>query len=405
MNGPSHIKLVTLAFQALRRMPAGARREFEAAMRETCMLPDVHAIPILEGRRGAWRRYLPPRIQPFNFQISDRSPRAYLPPLGFFIRKVVACIRSADVAEAGRYAGVFSHYLGDFAEPAHYYELDVGRLAPPPAHMKNCNYHMMLEGIGSGLRRVKHRPALLGASGGELEFRLGGRFAALRAESVAAVLPMLRSIYRRRSARASKVFDGVMASASRVLADFCHSCWCVGAKEYDEGELDALRACDLRDVLPQDYDVEFNFSQVPLVDVITLEPYGCSEPFRLYSRRGRRKAARAVGGICTIPHALPLKGTTPSATLVYRLPRGTYSEFRATAGLLAGPERQAKCRFEVRADDRRLYRSRWMRPGDLAEPVEVDVTRCKLLALKVHTDGSTDRLAYPIWGEPVLRKP
>ncbi len=29
--------------------------------------------------------------------------------------------------------------IGDFSQPAHYYELDIPKLLPPPKNMTNCN--------------------------------------------------------------------------------------------------------------------------------------------------------------------------------------------------------------------------------------------------------------------------
>jgi len=368
------------------------------------MLPDEVAIPLLEGKRGPWRRYFPASLPRFNFEIGARCARAYFPASGFFLRKVLACLRRGEAGEAGRFAGVFSHYLGDFAEPAHYYELDVGRLMPPPPHMANCNFHMMIEGIESGVESLRHKPRLLGAKAPELLFLLEGRLAALHATAVASVLPMLRCIYRRRNADASKTFDRVMREAARVLADVCHTAHCVAEKDFDARQLASLRVCDLRQAEPWDFDVEFNFGQKPLIDAITVQTYGRAEPFRLRVKQGRRTVTQTIGGICAIPHALPLRGTAMRSMLHYRLPRDTYARFEATVGLLAGRRPQARCVFEVRADGRRLYRGPQTGEGDAAACVALDVTGCRDLKLIVHTDGSTDRLAYPVWGEPRLVK-
>jgi len=404
VNGPSHNRLVTLALQSLSSCEGGPCRHFADGMYETCMLPDAQAIPLLRGEGGSWRKYLPPVVPPFNFQIPGRRARAFFPPLKFFIRNVAGSLRRGDAAEAGRFAGVFSHFLGDFSEPAHYYELDIGRLLPPPAHMTNCNFHVMIESIESTVRSLQHRPGLLGTSLAEVEFVLESRLAALHGRSVAAVVPMARAIYARKNRNASKVFNGVMRESAEVLADFCHAAHCVARGKFPPAQVAGLRVFDLRRAEPEVCDVEFNFGQRPLVDSITRKTCGRAEPLRLYRRRGRRKVAEEVAGICVIPHALPVAGVTFSATLMYRLPEGTYATLETTVGLLAGESRQAACRFEVTADNRRLYRSRQFKPGEVAERLVLDLNGCRELGLAVYTDGSTDKLAYPIWGEPRLIK-
>lgn len=402
MNEPSHHKLVELALQCQPR--AAVPAEFGAAVHATCLWPDEHAIALLTGQGGPWRRYFPRRNPRFNFEIRARSFRPFLPKLGFFIRSVVACLRRGEIEEAGRFAGVFSHYLGDFAEPAHYYELDIGRLLPPPEDMVNCNYHFMIEAIESGRMRLAHTPRLLGESAGEFQFRLEGRFMALHARGVAAVLPMVKAIYERRNDRASRVFDGVMTDAAAILADFIHTARAVAAREFEPAAAATLSTCDLRAIGPHTFDVEFNFGHAPLLDAVTIENFGRARPFRLRRPRGRRTGAEVVPGICAVPHALPLEGASLSSELHYRLPRGVFDCLSALVGLQADHARQAACRFEVLVDGRLAHTTDWRTPASEAVPVRVGVAGARDLRLRVVTDGSTDKLAFPIWGEPQLIK-
>jgi len=68
--------------------------------------------------------------------------------------------------------------------------------------------------------------------------------------------------------------------------------------------------------------------------------------------------------------------------------------------------RQAPCRLEVWADGRAAFRSPMLTPQDAARVVRVNVERCRRLRLRAVTDGSTDKLAYAVWGFPrLLRGP
>ncbi|HUU58667.1 MAG TPA: NPCBM/NEW2 domain-containing protein [Phycisphaerae bacterium] len=404
MNGPGHNKVVSLAFQCLPRRKAAIWEPLQAHAAETCMLPDQHAIDLLEGRGGPWRRYYPQAKPINNFLVPGRDLRRLLPPTRFYARRVIANLRKGDLPEAGRFAGVFSHYLADFAQPAHYYELDVPRLLPAPRNMANCNLHRMIEDIESTVERISYRARLLGASLAEFVFRFEGRLAKLHEMAVAAIVPMLTQIYRRRNDRAAKVFDGIVAETARVFADFCYSACALAAGDLPNRVTAPLASCDLREIAPHAFDVEYNHGYRPLVDAITVGNYERAQPLRLLVRRRGRAAAEVVTGICVIPHALPVGGATAPAMLEYRLPAGTFRRFEASVGLLAAVERQAKCRFEVVADGRCVYRSGFLTAKDAARPVRVDVGGVRRLRLLARSDGSTDKLAYAIWAAPRLHK-
>jgi hypothetical protein len=86
------------------------------------------------------------------------------------------------------------------------------------------------------------------------------------------------------------------------------------------------------------------------------------------------------------------------------LPKNTFRRFTAIAGLYADVEKQAKCRLEIAIDGASVFRTKMLTPKDVAKRVDIDISRCRQLRLLAVTDGSTERLAYPIWGEPTLRK-
>ena len=405
MNQHDHHAIVRLAFSSLRDRADAGLLALQERIAESCMLPDEVAIPLLEGKDGHWRRYFPRVLPKFNFEHDQRDLHALLPVNGFYVREIIRALRRQDYDSAARFLGVYSHYIGDFTQPAHHYELDIGLLLPPPAVMRNCNYHRMLEDVEATVTTLRRRPCLLGSSPHELLFRLPARYAALFERSVAAVIPMTRAIYRGQFETASRVMDRIVLDSAALFADFCCTVWAIAQRRFRASDLRRLQACDLRNIPPSAYDAEFNFSHRPLIDAVSVAEYGPATRFALfYPRPGDQPAAIAVNGVCVIPHALPLPGVPLGAMLEYRLPRDVFSRFEADVGLLAGETRQAACRFEVLADGRSLFSSPSLKPGDCALHVALDIARCRKLRLTVTTDGSTDKLAFPIWAEPRLLK-
>ncbi len=400
MNGPEHHAIVKLALAALPEWAAACWGPLEVEVVGTCMLPDQKALALLRGETGPWRHYFPRRAWKLHFDGAQADWRAAAPDSRFYLSRTVAALRRGDLVEAARYAAVYSHWIADFAQPAHHYDLEIATLFPPPPAMRNCEYHRMIEDIPSDVARLRHRPGVLGCSQAEALFRLSGRYEALFRKSVAALVPMVRAIYRRRHAPATRLLNGLVADAAALFADFCCTAQALAEGAVPPADRRRLAACDLRDLAPDRYDVEYNFGHRPLVDWITVESYGRAQPLALHRAGG---AVEAVPGICTIPHALPLASVEPVAWLEYRLPPGAFSRFTCEAGTLAGiARRQASATFEVRLDGRCLCSSGLLAPGAPAVALTADVRGGKVLRLHVRSDGSTDNLAYPVWGRPRL---
>ncbi len=399
MNTHDHQALVRLGMSALRAAGERDVDALEAGCLDTCMYPDQFAIRLLEGKSGPWRKYFPAERLKFNFQQDMRDLHGLMPKNRFYIRQALRHLRAGDVSEAARFLGVYSHYVGDFAQPAHYYELHIANLLPPPAHYRNCNYHRMLEDVCSTVTTPRRRARLLALSPPDLEFRLTAPYGALHARAMAAVVPMLRSVYRRNHPHAVRALNPVVQAAGELFGDACLTILRIARGDFTPREASALRCCPLHTLPPNAFDAEFNFSQRPLVNWITRETYGRAERFRL---RYAPDDIRTVDGVCVIPHALPGEGISLSSMMEYHLPRGVFGRFEADVGLLAGVDRQAKCRFEVELDGRAAFQSPWAGPGDPAGHVVLDVEGVRRLRLLTPTDGSTDRLAFPIWASPRL---
>ena len=192
MNENGHNRLVRLAVGSLKGADAEFWQPLADSIAAACMDPDVYAIRLYEGKTGPWRKYFPPGgRQASPFFIPGRDFRRLLPKFGFYINKVVRLLRKGDLAQAARYAGIASHYIADFSQPAHFYELDSVRLMPPPSDFANLNPHQNIEMINATIERIGHTPAVLGANAGEFLFRLEGRLAQQHRLSMGSIVPML----------------------------------------------------------------------------------------------------------------------------------------------------------------------------------------------------------------------
>ena len=402
MNGPEHNVIVTLGLQALPDWAAEIWQPMAEDVLGSCMLPDQKAIALLRGETGPWRRYFPKRAWRLHFDAPQSDWRAAAPDTRFYLRRIVSNLRKGDRREAARFAGVYSHWIADFAQPAHHYDLEIATLLPPPASMRNCEYHRMVEDIPSTVSQLRYRPRVLGRSQAECLFRLSGRYEALFRKSVAALIPMTRAIYRRRHAPATRLLNGLVHDAAALFADFCCTALVLAGTPLPGADRRRLSTCDLREVAPDLCDVEYNFGHMPLRDWITVESYGRARPLSVYRGEGDAVVEEPVRGICTIPHALPLETVEPVAWLEYRLPKATFARFHCDAGLLSGIARQAAATFEVSLDGRRVCDSGLLTPGQPAVALEADVRGGRKLRLHVRTDGSTDKLAYPVWAKPRL---
>jgi len=402
MNGPEHHAIVKLALDSL---PPWAALHWQPLLPDilgSCMLPDQKAIPLLRGETGPWRHYFPKRAWKLHFNGAQADWRAFLPDSRFYLRHVVANLRKGDMQEAARFAAVYSHWIGDFSQPAHHYDLEIAILLPPPPSMRNCEYHRMIEDIPSTVKTMRYRPQVLGRTQPECLFRLAGRYEKLFHDSVAALIPMTQAIYDRRHAPAVKLLNALVVDSAALFADFCCTAQALADRRVPATDQRRLATCDLGALAPDRFDVEFNFGHKPLRDWITIESYGQARPLALYHQTGDRIRSRKVTGYCTIPHALPLETVEPEAWLEYRLPPGVFERFDCEVGLLAGIERQAPSHFEVLLDGRCATKSPVLLPGQPAVHLTADVRGVRTLRLRVETDGSTDKLAYAVWGQPRL---
>jgi hypothetical protein len=360
------------------------------------------AVPLLNGEDGSWRRFFPTEPPRHSFEKRGASARAHFFDHRFYIEGVLKLLRAGDVQGACRFLGVFSHYLGDFAEPAHYCEREITLLVPPPPGRLNCNSHRMIEDISSRITEHSYRPRPLGDTAGTLILRLEGRLRQLYERAMATPVPMLQALYADDTAAASRLSDRVVAETVEVMGDVFHSLWCIHRDGWTGEERDKLSRCRLDMLEPVAYDVEFNYGCRPIRGAISVDQIGSAVPLRLNIATDDATTMLKVEGLCVVPHALPIEGTQYRATLDFDLPPGAFERFTCTAGLLADFPPQATCRFLVRGDDHLIHESPPLTSGDPAEPINVDISGTRRLRLAVYTDGSTDKLAFPIWAWPTV---
>ena len=403
MNSIDHPLLIGLALNTLSGEKRKIWKPLIPGVRGTCMFPDQHAAALYAGNDGEWRKYfIPGKHRPVS-KSAQQPLNKYLPPFSFYIKKMITLIRAGNFEEAAAYLGVFSHLLGDFAQPAHWYESEIFALLPPPPELANCNLHSKIEAVSSSLKKISHSPELLASSGKELEFKLKGRFAQLRMISVAAIVPMVENIYAGKIEKTRECYNSIMEEAARILADFIYSVHCIAAKEFPGHELENCRTCSLLEVAPDSYAVEGLYGMKPFSGCFTPSTEVRPLALLIKDKSGICKI-RKVDGICAVPYALPDADRPFWSWMEFRLPRNIYRRFQVSIGLCSEIEPQAKCHFEVSGDGRNIYSSKVMTPSSEALHLDLNINDVFRLKLLVYTDGSTDKLAYPVWMTPMLVK-
>lgn len=401
MNRIDHSLLPELAFAVV-----GKRwKTLLDAAKATCMYPDDHAAELYAGKDGKWRKYFTPGQHKPAPKPAGQSLAKYLPPIGFYIRKIISLLKSGNDQEAAAYLGVFSHLLGDFSQPAHWYEREIFDLLPPPPELGTCNLHSRIENISSSLKKISYSPKLLASSVKELEFKLKGCFAELRSLAVAAIIPMVENLYLGKIEKARDHYNPVMEKTAKVLADFIYTVDAIAANEFTRRNMEECKTCSLLEIIPDSYDVEGLYGTRPFSGSFTPSNSTKALPLalRITNNAGICKIKK-VDGLCAVPYALPSGDRPFWSWMEYRLPRNVYNKFKVTVGLCAGIRPQAECRFEIKGDGKTIYKSAPITNEDSALELDLNIKNVSSLRLITYTDGSTDKLSYPVWAAPTLIK-
>ncbi len=401
MNHFGHPHLVRLAVTALPE--SSVFRRFTGDIESTCLYPDTFAVAYGEGRTGPWRQYFPPayRQEVDGSLHSPRKLRKMFPPTGYYIRKIKSQLKINPV-EAAKYAGVFSHYLGDFAQPAHWYGIDIYSLMPPPGNFRNCNLHQVVEAVQSDSKGTRRKPELLGMLEPDIILRMEARYQAIAKTAVAALVPMLQALYKGDEKGTVKAFNPAMNEAAAAFADFIYSLERLADNSFTLKEIERNKVFSLLDIFPWDWDVEGLYGKRPLLDFVSANGGNNIYPFRINRKTGKNIKTVNVRGIVPVPYALPATGRELWSRIEYRLPTGRFSKFTAEAAPCAKIPNQAKCRFVVGTEKGEVFSSRMLGSEDPAVKIDVNISGCRKLLLSVYTDGSTDKLVYPVWAEPEL---
>lgn len=404
MNHANHHKIVELAIPSLPPASRAIWQPLAGQIVATCMLPDQVAIPLLNGEAGPWRHYFPPTVPKHSFEKLGTSARDHFFDLRFYVDQVLESLRHGNLAEACRFLGVLSHQLGDFGEPAHYYERDITLLLPPPPDRRNGNPHRLLEDTPSTIARLDHAPQVLGDTPASIVMRLEGRLRDLYETTLATILPMLAALYRDDHATAARHADRPVGATAAVFADLLHTFACLHADTWTAAERQTLDSCRLDTLEPAAYDVEFNYGCRPLRHAVTIDQVGHALPLQLRQPAANGTTSiQPVEGLCVVPHALPIAGTRYLAAIDFDLPP-EFTRFSVQAGLLAGFQPQAVCRFAIEVDGQTMLETTPRQEADPAVDLDLTVAGGTRLRLLVHTDGSTDKLAFPIWANPTIHR-
>jgi len=428
MNNESHYRIAGKGFDLL---PSQIRRKWKNGryfILKTCMYPDTFADRSLSEEekkktdpdyddaylepmppKTSWYRELSRKIQETpSAWLSENIPEKRMYVHLYFLERTVESLKKDDKEKAARFAGVFSHFLGDTAQPIHIVNsriLDL--LIKCPDEFLGFELHAGIEGITGKPIIKKYEPELLGTSVPGAAMGLYRKIL-LMAEECRYITPlMVRAVYSRRRKEAVRLAGKSVKLATLVFADFLRTCWTIA---YDEDI--AASPFSLADYPHITSTVDMLYRYRPMKN-LSLIPYsgGRSYPLTLLDEKGKRIR---VGGIGVIPYLGPMKsalGTVRErdARVEFLLCPGAYSVFRARVGL--NPlfkESGGKVLFRVFSDGRLAGKSAVFFPGKPAEQLDIRFPRTtRFLTLSMLTvEEPPPSLAkthpHGVWANPVL---
>jgi len=326
-----------------------------------------------------------------------------------YVHRVQACLAAGEAALAAKLMGVWSHVIGDTAEPIHAVAPEVVDLVlPPPAEMIALELHANVEGLGAPVDIAGHAPRLLGSTPERAAMGACADLVAAKRLGAAQAVPIVRALYAGDRAEARRRSQLAQNAAARHFADFMHTMielW----RGRPRGQ-DGLDLCEYPFVWA---DVDMLYRHRPLTDASPI-PYsgGKAHPLALPAGDGD---VEQVHGLGVLPFLGPPFSPTSQreAVVEYCLVPGAYQTFRARVG--ANPrfaETLVSAAFTVGVDGEERFRSAEVGIGDAPASVEVSVAGARWLRLGMHytAEPTRDDVArlhcawalHGVWAEPQL---
>jgi len=428
MNTKTHYYIARNGFNLLPKEIKKKWQNGRALILKSCMYPDTFADRGLTetekkkrdpdfkdiyleppAPKTVWYRNLVKKIYntPLPF-ISDVVPALMIYVYEYYLKRTVECLKKEDMETAARFAGVFSHYIGDTAQPIHLVSPKViDLLIKCPVKFIGFELHGGIEGI-SGRPSIKnYKPAILGNSFSKALMGLYKKISLMTEESRYTTLSIISAIYSHRPEKAKKLAAISVKIATLVFADFLRTAWAIAYKEVIPSS--PLSLIDYPYIWS---NIDMLYRYKPMRN-ISLIPYsgGKSYPLAVLGANGEKKR---VTGIGVIPYMGPLKTSTGiirnrDARIEFLFWPESYSIFKTAVGLNPFFEKsKGKVVFQILADDKVIGRSKKFCPGDTAEQITVKIPKnthfltLSMLTIEEPPFPTVETHPHGVWADPVL---
>lgn len=322
--------------------------------------------------------------------------RTYPPVIAFYVSRALAEMKKGNVEKAAKYAGVFSHVIGDTGQLAH--AIDPRVIVPLVQRSGECYLlHTQLENIpGVHAFAHDHQVICLGRTSGQLQWGLLQRLARQKRRTLLNLLPTINACESGDLSKAQQLASLVMNDCADLFGDFLYSLWCLKNGKIAE----APRTFDLRECEYSDCCCDGMFNHLPQIDAIP-GPNRHS-PEILDFGNGPEK------GIALLPWLYPGYEGVRRAYVEYPLPVVTFVKLKFVCGLnRAAPKNETDAIFEVWVDGVLIWHSPALSADSV--PLAVELTRIsgKKLRLAVRdarqaADSAPTRFFYPFFACPEL---
>lgn len=417
MNKEVHHYIAEKGFDLL---PSEIKKEWKRGkefMLATCMYPDIYAdrssiknkevIKYLEPfpPKTLWYKKLVREIEknPVNF-ISDVIPEKQIYLLAYYLRKTINQLKEKKYEEAGKFAGVFSHIIGDSAQPIHLLNPSViDLISGVPEKFLSFELHSGVEGISAFPEIKNYNPEILGSSLPQAIMGLYKKTKIMSEKARYTTIPIVRSIYSKNIKKAKEYASISVEFAVKVFTDFLFTCWYLSQNK----KID-LKPLDLTEYPYFSGEIDMLYRYRPLKN-ISLIPYSGGKFYPLsLKEKGRTLKVKGFG---VLPYVGPKK--TPvkerDAKITFFIWPKSYSFFTAKAGL--NPffkESKGKVVFRVFADDKIIFQSKSVSPQMPAIDIEVELPEkihfltLSMLTVKEPPSPIVKTHPHGVWAYPVL---
>ena len=396
-------------------------------MVKTCMYPDIFADrdkskkekKKIDPEADLYIEPLPPKAKwykelckkilnnPTSF-LSETVPEKLIYLIFHYLKNTIMYLKKRDMERAGKFAGVFSHIIGDIAQPIHLVNSRVlDLLIKCPDEFLSFELHAGIEGI-SGRPIIKgYEPEILGNSLPRAVMGLYKKILLMAEECRYTTPLMVKAIYSHHPEQAVKIAGISVKLATCVFSDFLRTVWAIAYKENIP-----FKPFGLTDYPYIHSTVDMLYRYKPMKN-ISLIPYSGGKSYPLTLLDKNRQQVQ-VSGLGVIPYLGPLKsnlGTVQErdAKIDFFIWPESYSWFKAKVGL--NPlfkKSEGKVLFRIFADTKLIAKCGPISPYtpyrdfEVKLPENIHFLTLSMLTIEEPSKPLAETHPHGVWGEPKL---